>query len=82
MHIVLAGISQEVESLLNQLRASRLSIDSWDSACMLLSQLEASIAYCAACQASITWTCLEKQGTRLQVEVQPDQQSRASEHNQ
>ena len=45
-----------------QLRPMTLSdADSWDTAFVLLSQLEASLMYCAAAHASITWACLEKQ---------------------
>ena len=67
-----AGVSQEVQSLLNQQRAMALRADSWDSACMLLSQLKACTLYCAAVHASISLGCLEKQCVLVQAKSKTD----------
>ena len=60
LDFLFAGISQEVQGLLKQLRGMKLSAESWDSVCILLSQIDASVMFCANSQASNTWQCLEQ----------------------
>jgi hypothetical protein len=57
----IAGISQEVEGLLVQLRVIRLDADSWRSATVLLSQLGCCVHYCMACTAGTCWSMITQE---------------------
>ena len=56
-----AGISQEVEGLLSQLRVLQLNQESWDIASVLFSQLATCVHFCMACAASACWSCAQDQ---------------------
>ena len=57
----IAGISQEVEGLLVQLRVIRLDADSWRSAAVLLSQLGCCVHFCMARTAGTCWSVIAQQ---------------------